>query len=261
MAETKRLLTAEREARMQDTVALRRDLEQLQITLQRAVTQEALTELVSEEQEARCRRDAEFCAQIQRQSVAMMGRLEAHCLQMTQEVDRIESLVNKQIAVIAKSVADEQDERNSESTEMRAILDGMWHAVAERPSGDGESNERKFFKYADTTDGDRYKEVVGDKEDINTLYEMVRETMGDQVRLSSELQHERALRETVSIELDTLKALAHQGWNHNLDCVGAQPQEDKESNSRDGGLLLGRFRGLKKLGSAGTVETAAHRAR
>lgn len=259
MAETKRLVKAEREARMQDSVPMRREVDQLQMTLQRVVTQKALTELVSEEHEDRCRRDAELNAKIQRESAAMMGCLEARCLQMTQDIDRIESLINEQITVIAKSVATEQDERNSESTEIRAILDEVWRAVAKQPAS--ESKQRKFFKYADATDGDRYKEVVGDKDDINTLYDMVRETMGDQVRLSSDLQQERALREKVSIELDTLKALAHQGWSRNLDCVGAQPQVDQASKSQERGPVPGRFQGLKTMGTPTSVGAAAHHSR
>merc|ERR1712217_390185 len=53
-----------------------------------------------------------------------------------------------------------------------------------------------FFKYeAENGLGERYKEYVGDQEDINTLYEMVREALGDTVHLKDKMAEEHDLRD------------------------------------------------------------------
>lgn len=231
LSEIKRLISAEREARLQETAELRQLIEHIRATCQGAITEEVLTDVVSQEllreQEARCQRDAELCAKLQRESATLMSRLEAHCALVDQEFSGIQSLVNEQIAAISRAVVDEQEERNKETMELRAILDGVWRTVSDRPSS--EMNERRFFKM-----GDRYKNVVGDQDDINTLYDMVREAMGDQVRLSSELADERALRGTISDDLDRLKLSVRQMWDSDSqkDCTCVEPRSFEYSRGK-----------------------------
>lgn len=61
---------------------------------------------------------------------------------------------------------------------------------------------------------ERVKELVGDQEDINTLYEMVREALGDTVHLKDELAAERDQRarsqqglERLERQVNTMQAL------------------------------------------------------
>merc|ERR1712187_1106354 len=60
----------------------------------------------------------------------------------------------------------------------------------------GKDDKSYYFKF-DAGDGmgERFKEYVGDQEDINTLYEMVREALGDTVHLKDKMAEEQELRD------------------------------------------------------------------
>ncbi|CAE8596750.1 unnamed protein product [Polarella glacialis] len=119
----------------------------------------------------------------------------------------------------------EKSERCQECQELRAILDSVWKRATCGSAASCSKNDEEFtkksyyFKYADPEGrGDEFKELVGDAEDINTLYEMVREALGDTVNLRQQIADEHASRtretstsrhqlDQMSRQLNTVQAL------------------------------------------------------
>merc|ERR1712176_770179 len=90
-------------------------------------------------------------------------------------------------------VARERDERSSEMAEVRATLDSMWKWFLTKEQPRRPSGERQFLKFEEDGEEDRYKEFVGDREDIRTLYEMVREALGEQVHMQQQISDFEAI--------------------------------------------------------------------
>jgi len=94
--------------------------------------------------------------------------------------------------VVETAVEAEKTARSFEAKELRATLDAVWKRV-EGASLPTEDCAKYYFKYTGA-DGPTYKECTGDPGDINTLYEMVREAVGDSFRISQDLAEEKASR-------------------------------------------------------------------
>lgn len=105
----------------------------------------------------------------------------------------------------SKAIEEEHVSRSSEARELRAILDSVWKRV------DRDSEPSSIFPKV-------LRSIVGDFEDVNTLYEMVKEALGDTVRLSQELSEEREVRcqeyDDVRHKLELFERLLGHGRPH-----------------------------------------------
>jgi len=94
-----------------------------------------------------------------------------------------------------------------EIAELRSILDSVWSKVATRSKDTEDANY--YFKFIDPKGGcdetAQYKECVGDAEDINTLYEMVREALGTSIVMRKELDEEKRRRDLEKHRVDRLQ--------------------------------------------------------
>ncbi|CAE7889352.1 unnamed protein product, partial [Symbiodinium sp. KB8] len=83
----------------------------------------------------------------------------------------------------------ERDARCKELEEVRATIDSVW----KKATGSVQSDTAKrgyYFTHIDAPNAD-VKEFVGDPDDVNTLYDMVREALGDTVHLRQLVSEER----------------------------------------------------------------------
>eukprot|EP00931_Biecheleriopsis_adriatica_P088118 TRINITY_DN62497_c0_g1_i1.p1 TRINITY_DN62497_c0_g1~~TRINITY_DN62497_c0_g1_i1.p1 ORF type:complete len:633 (+),score=88.93 TRINITY_DN62497_c0_g1_i1:59-1900(+) len=142
---------------------------------------------------------------------------------LSREVGALTKAVEEQRISALKVAEQERSDRCEDTKEIRAIMNSVWSQASSTAVGCAKETESSkkayFFRYADA-DGQReeFKEMVGDPEDINTLYEMVREALGDTVNLRQQLEEEAVARgrETSSCkqrldqmtrQLNTLQAL------------------------------------------------------
>merc|ERR1712226_1497354 len=100
---------------------------------------------------------------------------------------------------IQEAMQKEQEFRTQEAKEIRAILDAVWKEVSiergEQRPDDQEMLVRSAYYYRTSEGGTlRYKECVGDADDIVSLYQLVREALGDSVRLDQAISEERKTR-------------------------------------------------------------------
>mmetsp|Transcript_2159 Transcript_2159/g.4982 ORF Transcript_2159/g.4982 Transcript_2159/m.4982 type:complete len:843 (-) Transcript_2159:241-2769(-) len=185
---------------------------------------EELTRELEAETEARCKQVAEVYARFQLELAESRGRLEGFRSGLEEDIANVDRRLNEQlntkVSVVDKEVVDlglrlgeqvrercdrtakavevEREERGRLSVELRAILDAIWGKLdqAEKKPAETGGPQTYFFKFPGEKGGeDRYKACVGDTDDINTLYDMVREALGDTVRLSQEIREERTVRE------------------------------------------------------------------
>lgn len=117
--------------------------------------------------------------------------------------------VSTRVKELQGEVEKERVERGQQLSETRAILDSVWKQASSRErnafspglardalAGSSGSESRYYFKFHDRPgEPETYKECVGDREDINTLYEMVQEALGESVRFENELRAERQERQ------------------------------------------------------------------
>jgi len=102
----------------------------------------------------------------------------------------------------------EETERKHEVEEVRGILESVWQRVQFRPAAGLDQAPNSSDKFSLEGAGS-YKEC-GEIGDIQTLYDMVREALGDSVRLSTDLHEERedrmATLTKLRLQMDNLRA-------------------------------------------------------
>jgi len=181
---------------------------------------EALARELQAERETRCARDADLHARLARDVGDLARRLEEHRSSLGEEIAATMRRMQEHGANLERLVEQEVADRSRESLEIRAIMDSVWQQAASAAPGEREKKGGKQSKYylsfepeADDME-ERVKELVGDQEDINTLYEMVREALGDTVHLKDELAAERDQRarsqqglERLERQVNTMQAL------------------------------------------------------
>jgi len=93
-----------------------------------------------------------------------------------------------------------------ELAELRNILESVW-SKATRVKDTADPNY--YFKFVDPKGGGdetaSYKECIGDSEDINTLYEMVREALGTNIMMRKDLDEEKSRRELEKVKVERLE--------------------------------------------------------
>jgi len=134
---------------------------------------------------------------------------------IAREVGDLRSYFVGQTEALTQNFEAETQDRKQEFSEIRAILDSVWNRVNVARSGGQETRKTNYLQYGGA-DGEKeeYKEVVGDYEDINALYQMVQETLGDNVYLKQQMSEVHAARsrdkqqlEEMGTELYNLRAL------------------------------------------------------
>merc|ERR1712150_423053 len=89
--------------------------------------------------------------------------------------------------MLEQAMDQERESRGREQTELRGILDALWQHI------EGSTNTLLNSEGLEYVDANAPTETPS-VQDINTLYEMVREALADTLRLSQELSEEREAR-------------------------------------------------------------------
>jgi hypothetical protein len=124
---------------------------------------------------------------------------------LRQEVARVSAQVEATRIQLEEADTNARQSSAEELAELRNILDRVWSKTTSVKG----ASENYYFKFVDTGKGGEenasYKECVGDSEDINTLYEMVREALGTSVMMRKDLDEEKARREMQKTKIDQLQ--------------------------------------------------------
>lgn len=212
----------EREARQGECAELRGTLEKLQGRLlechnllanrevdhqwnnmmrqQSNITSPEFENIVNEldaERLRRCSQVSDIHARIGREVADLSWHVEEQKLVLTDELAAKTRLTEERHSALQKAVEREREHSSRECNELRAILDSVWQRVTNPGSAGHPLKEGKayYLRYEDENgETERTKEFVGDQEDINTLYEMVREALGDTVHLREQLSEDREAR-------------------------------------------------------------------
>mmetsp|Transcript_86881 Transcript_86881/g.202263 ORF Transcript_86881/g.202263 Transcript_86881/m.202263 type:complete len:482 (+) Transcript_86881:36-1481(+) len=157
-----------------------------------AQTSSQLAEELQEERENRCARVAELHARITQEAADLTCGIEQQCAILANEILATHGQLEEQRKSFEKALKQEQEQRNMESQELRAIMDAIWHkAAAPPPECVADKPLQRFFAYAEGGT----KEFTGDADDVFTLYDMVREVLSDSAQLQKEIAEEREERQ------------------------------------------------------------------
>uniref|UniRef100_A0A7S1AN49 Uncharacterized protein n=1 Tax=Noctiluca scintillans TaxID=2966 RepID=A0A7S1AN49_NOCSC len=204
--EVARMISNECEARLKESAELRMTLESLsdQLAKANAAVKAAMQPDKINNLLSRCSEATRFGPNAQQPELLAQSRAVSHRLE--ELASRVEGVLQeigiereKRCATSAelhahlareivevrvacnKAIEEENVSRSIEARELRAILDSIWKRV------DRDSEPSSIFPKV-------RRSTVGDFEDVNTLYEMVKEALGDTVRLSQEINEEREVR-------------------------------------------------------------------
>jgi len=210
-------IQGEREARQGECAEIRSTLEKLQgrlmechhlmanredsimrrqTSLTGAEFENIMNEL-NEEKLRRCSQVSDIHARIGREVADLNWHVQNQKFEITDELEAKTRLTEERHSALEKVVDREREHSSRESNELRAILDSVWQRATNSGSAGQPLKEGKsyYLRYEDENgDIERTKELVGDQEDINTLYEMVREALGDTVYLREQLTQDREAR-------------------------------------------------------------------
>lgn len=172
---------------------------------------EELAHELEAERDARCARDADLHARLGREVSDLARRLEEHRVALAEEIAEAVRRVDQHRSKLERTLERECTERGRESNELRAILDSVWQrATGGSQSKDDSSKYILKMPYQDGSE-DRGKEVTGGhQEDVNTLYEMVREALGDTVHLRQQIAEVRQQRTKDQQGVERLERLERQ---------------------------------------------------
>lgn len=179
-------LTVQCEAQVQQVTALRQELAGMRTSQSRVFIEQELERLVQAECAGRCAGDDELQATFTREIGEINTRLQEQRHTSQEEIADVGRRITEQGASVDKAIERERSERRRESAELRAILDSVWKRASSPSHSQGKAHGAQLDPM-DSTD-DQYKEQAGDPEDINTLYEMVREALGDTVHLKLQME-------------------------------------------------------------------------
>lgn len=166
-------------------------------------------------------------AEILEQMQAIRDELEAERLSRNERLGELNERILGEIGdlrclkgqneLLTQNFEAEKHIRKQEFSEIRATLDSVWSRVNVASSGGQQTRQSHYFQYASTGGEQEFKEVVGDPEDINSLYEMVREALGDTVYLKQQVSEDQTARsrdkqqlDQMSKELNLLRSLVKQ---------------------------------------------------
>jgi len=171
----------------------------------------------------RCSKDADIHARIGREVSDLGRRLEEQYRALGEAIADASRQMEERRLALEKALETEREDRARESNELRAIVETVWQRAAMVPDAKEKDtmDKKYYFRYDEGPGEESYKELVGDQEDINTLYEMVREALGDTVGLRQEIGEERDDRrgelqaarqqlERLERQFNTLQALVQQ---------------------------------------------------
>jgi len=130
-------------------------------------------------------------AQIEAERVIRSERVAELHQRIGREVGDLGTRCEQQRLEVLQALANEREDRGQESKELRAIIDSVWDQ-ASAPVISSSDARKKYFKVG--AEGHELKEVVGDADDINTLYDMVREALGDSVNFQQQIAEEQRAR-------------------------------------------------------------------
>jgi len=206
-----------------------------------AAGMQALAHELQAERETRCARDADLHARLAREVGDLARRLEEHRTALGEELAAVMRRMEEHGGNLERLVEQEVADRSRESLELRAIMDSVWQQASGNFSateGRGKKTPgrpSKHFLHFGSEAGeseDRMKELVGDQEDIDTLYEMVREALGDTVHLKDELAADREQRarsqqsvERLERQVNTMEALLRDAASISALCGPSLPKE------------------------------------
>merc|ERR1740121_1971676 len=156
------------------------------------------------EREARSCRDAELHERLGREVGVLARRLEEHRLALAEDLaDTIEHM-DQQWMKLDKACKLERRERSQEGEEIRAILGSVWQKAQ------GQQSKAGYRRPAKGEDQD-----LDQTQDVNTVYEMAREALGDIVHLRKQLVEEQESRkqeqQVMERQVRTIKALLNDG--------------------------------------------------
>jgi len=176
-------------------------------------------EALANEFESRCAVNADLHTRLANEVSDLSRRLDEHRAAIREDFVAIARQTDERSAQLSGLVERETAERCRESLELRAILDSVWQqasaagGASRRGIGGALKYYFQFGAGGDEAEG-RFKQVVGDEEDINTLYEMVREALGDTVYLKEQIceegDHRARLQQQgdrVERQLNTMQAI------------------------------------------------------
>lgn len=192
-----------------------------------------LAHSVQAECQARCARDAELHNRLGRELSDLTQHLEEVRMGLSGEMEDVVNRAEAQWALLKLKLEHEHSDRNRESNELRAILDSVWQASRRQKSSDDPLG--KSSKVRDTEEACNLlcKEGTGETEDINTLYEMVREALGDTTQLRAQMHAERRLREADRHQAERLERQVRtvQAIMHNMMPPGAPTPAPLDASS------------------------------
>jgi len=166
-------------------------------------------------------------AEILEQMQAIRDELEAERLSRNDRLGELSDRILNEIGdlrclqgqneLLTQNFEAEKHIRKQEFSEIRATLDSVWSRVSVACSDGQRTRQSHYFQYASADGEKEFKEVLGDSEDINALYEMVREALGDTVYLKQQLSEDQTVRsrdkqqlDQMSKELNMLRSLVKQ---------------------------------------------------
>lgn len=129
---------------------------------------------IETERETRARNDIDIQARMAMDSASLRTHIELTRLALQAESEKI------------------QQAHSEEASELRALVDSVWDKFT-RVEGTTKADPKYMFRFEPENESEesRYKVCVGDSQDINTLYEMAQEAVGDNVIIRKELDDEK----------------------------------------------------------------------
>jgi len=158
---------------------------------------ESIVNELEAERLRRCAQVADIHARIGREVADLNWHVEEQRLVLADDLAANTRLAEERHSALEKAAERERENSSRECNELRATLDSVWQKVTSSGLASQTLKEGKsyYLRYEDENgEIERTKEVVGDQEDINTLYEMVREALGDTVHLREQLSEDREAR-------------------------------------------------------------------
>lgn len=183
----------------------------------------ALAQELEAEQESRCAKIADLHARLGREMADVSCHLEEQRRALEEDIALLSFRMEEQHVVVEKNLTRERNDRCRESLDLRGILESVWQKSASTPASP--NHIPSYFKHdGESQEGDRVKEFVGDRTDINSLYAIMKDSVGETVHLRQQINEEQQNRdrdiseakrhlERLERQVITLQALVRESQN------------------------------------------------
>jgi hypothetical protein len=147
---------------------------------------QALAHDLEAERVERCKRLADIHDRLSQETIVLARRLDEIRSSITEGVTAAMQASDERQQRVVQALETERKERCDDTRELRATMDSIWNRFSASAEQNGHSSSSKSSV--------QRHDLNGGHDDIETLYEMVREALGDTVHLRQEISDEQTSR-------------------------------------------------------------------